>query len=111
MVRDPESSPLSNQSSPKNSSTLALIAQSDVMQGILERIDRVAHSSSSLLLIGETVIESAAITGPLPKLYLIAISIKELRSMVTDLSPDIGEALPKVVEIARQILNSDKDRV
>ena len=38
----------------KVSSTLALIAKSDVMHAILERIDRVAHSDSSVLLIGET---------------------------------------------------------
>ncbi len=54
------------------------------------------------------LVESAAITGRLPKLYLIAISIKELRSMVTDLSPEIFGALPKVVETAQELLNSDK---
>jgi hydrogenase maturation protease len=56
------------------------------------------------------LIESAAITGPLPKLYLIAVSINEMRSMVMDLSPDVQSALPKVVEIAAKILNSEKDR-
>jgi DNA-binding NtrC family response regulator len=54
MRRDTDSSSLSTDTPPKNSSTLALIAKSDVMRGILERIDRVAHSDSSVLLIGET---------------------------------------------------------
>ncbi len=54
MTRDPESSQASNMPGGMNTSTLALIAQSDVMRSILQRIDRVAHSDSSVLLIGET---------------------------------------------------------
>jgi DNA-binding NtrC family response regulator len=53
MTRDPERSAPETLSS-KNSSTLTLIAKSDVMRAILERIDRVAHSDSSVLLIGKT---------------------------------------------------------
>jgi transcriptional regulator with GAF, ATPase, and Fis domain len=54
MSRDPERASTEDHSPANNSSTLALIAKSDVMRGILERIDRVAHSNSSVLLIGET---------------------------------------------------------
>jgi hydrogenase maturation protease len=52
------------------------------------------------------LIESAALTRQLPRLYLIAVSIKEIRSMVTDLSPEVARALPKVVEAVDRILNS-----
>jgi DNA-binding NtrC family response regulator len=38
----------------KTPPTLALIANSEVMRSILSRIDMVAHSNSSILLIGET---------------------------------------------------------
>jgi len=38
----------------RKASALALIASSDTMRAILERIDRIAHSDSSVLLIGET---------------------------------------------------------
>lgn len=55
------------------------------------------------------LVESAAITGPLPKLYLIAVSIHDIRSMVTELSPAVQESLPKVVEIARDLLNSENN--
>jgi hydrogenase maturation protease len=54
------------------------------------------------------LIESAALTQELPKLYLIAVSIKEIRSMVMELSPEVANALPKVVETVVRILNSDK---
>jgi hydrogenase maturation protease len=54
------------------------------------------------------LIESAALTRELPKMFLIAISIKEIRSMVTDLSPDVAQALPKVVETVERLLKSDK---
>jgi hydrogenase maturation protease len=54
------------------------------------------------------LIESAALTRELPKLYLIAVSIKEIRAMVTDLSPEVARALPKVVETVSNILNSGK---
>jgi transcriptional regulator with GAF, ATPase, and Fis domain len=54
MSRDPNSTLPSGQAPSNEPQALALIAQSDVMRGILERIDRVAHSDSSVLLIGET---------------------------------------------------------
>ncbi len=54
------------------------------------------------------LVESAAITRDLPKLYLIAVSIGEIRSMVTELSPGVAAALPKVVERVLDILNSGK---
>ena len=44
---------LTNRPAP-NASALALIASSESMRAILERIDRIAHSDSSVLLIGET---------------------------------------------------------
>ena len=54
------------------------------------------------------LIESAALTRELPKLYLVAVSIREIRSMVTDLTPEVERALPKVVETVQAILKSDK---
>ncbi len=54
------------------------------------------------------LLESAALLQDLPKLYLVAISIGEIRSMVTELSLDVKKALPKVVEIVEAILKSDK---
>jgi hydrogenase maturation protease len=42
------------------------------------------------------LIESAALLGPLPDVTLVTVSIQEIRSMVTDLSPEVAGAIPEV---------------
>jgi hydrogenase maturation protease len=42
------------------------------------------------------LIESAALLGPLPEMTLVTVSIEEIRSMVTDLSPAVAAAIPHV---------------
>ncbi len=54
------------------------------------------------------LLESAALLHGLPKLFLVAVSIGEIRSMVTELSLEVKNALPKVIETVEAILNSDK---
>jgi hydrogenase maturation protease len=50
------------------------------------------------------LLESATLLGPLPTLFLVTISIKDLQTMSTELSPAIRNALPAVVETVRGIL-------
>jgi hydrogenase maturation protease len=52
------------------------------------------------------LVESAALVGGLPKMYLVTITIDEIRSMVTDLSPRVAQSIPKVVEAVKEILSS-----
>jgi hydrogenase maturation protease len=52
------------------------------------------------------LVESAALVSGLPKLYLVAVSISEVRSMDTSLSPKVAESLPKIVEIVNTLLKS-----
>jgi hydrogenase maturation protease len=42
------------------------------------------------------LIESAALLGPLPDVTLVTVSIQEIKSMVTDLSPEVAGAIPEV---------------
>ena len=53
------------------------------------------------------LIESAALLGPLPDVTLVTVSIAEIRSMVTDLSPAVGGAIPEVGRRVREALASD----
>jgi hydrogenase maturation protease len=50
------------------------------------------------------LIETAILSAPLPKIYLIVISIREIRSMVTDLSPDIAQTIPAIVQMVKKIV-------
>ncbi len=52
------------------------------------------------------LIETAILTAPLPKIYLIVVSIHEIRSMVTDLSFEIEQTIPKIVQIVKEILGN-----
>ena len=52
------------------------------------------------------LIETAILSAPLPKIFLITISIYEMRSMVMDLSPEVEASLPTIVEAVWKILNS-----
>ncbi len=49
------------------------------------------------------LIETAVLSAPLPKIYLIVISIHEIRSMVMDLSPQIEATLPVIVSKVQEI--------
>jgi hydrogenase maturation protease len=42
------------------------------------------------------LIESAALLGPLPDVTLVTVSINEIKSMVTDLSPAVAGAIPEM---------------
>jgi hydrogenase maturation protease len=49
------------------------------------------------------LIESAALLGPLPEVTLVTVSIEEIKSMVTDLSPAVAAAIP---EVRRRVLEA-----
>lgn len=50
------------------------------------------------------LLESAALLGELPRLFLITISIEGFQSMSTELSPPVENALSEVVETVHQLL-------
>ena len=50
------------------------------------------------------LIESAALLGPLPVVYLITVSIADLRCLSTELTPTVQQALPGVVHSVHRIL-------
>lgn len=52
------------------------------------------------------LLESAALLGPLPDLYLIAVSVHEIQPMTMDLSGEVRAALPGIAETTRSILHS-----
>jgi hydrogenase maturation protease len=52
------------------------------------------------------LIESAALIGTLPRLFLVTVSIDKISSMVMELSPPVKESLPKIVETVRSILKN-----
>ena len=53
------------------------------------------------------LLESATLLGPLPRLFLVTISIKDLQTMSTELSPKIRGSLPAVVEALKSILSTE----
>lgn len=50
------------------------------------------------------LVESAALLGALPEVTLVTVSIEEIRSMVTDLSPEVAAAIPEVERRVREAL-------
>jgi len=50
------------------------------------------------------LLESAALLGPLPRLYLITVSIEKIQSMTVDLSPSVMAAVPEVLRNLFEIL-------
>jgi hydrogenase maturation protease len=50
------------------------------------------------------LIESAILTGKLPDIHLVTVSIGELNEMRTELSPEVSGAIPAVVSAVRGIL-------
>ena len=52
------------------------------------------------------LLESAQLIGPLPTLHLITVSITDVNSMRMELSNEVSAAMPTVVRIVREILES-----
>jgi hydrogenase maturation protease len=51
------------------------------------------------------LVESAALLGPLPDITLVTVSIAEIKSMVTTLSPEVEAALPAVGDLVRRLVD------
>ena len=56
------------------------------------------------------LIEAAVLSGPLPKIWLITVSIAELQSMQTTMTPPVEAAIPEVVARVRQFLGLTGDQ-
>jgi hydrogenase maturation protease len=54
------------------------------------------------------LVESAALLGPLPAIYLIAISVESLQPMQTELSPEVRSVLPRIAEMVRILAQTGK---
>ena len=52
------------------------------------------------------LIESAVLLGPLPKIYLVTISIAEMQTLRTELSPAVAQSLPQITQLVHSLLNS-----
>lgn len=52
------------------------------------------------------LLESATLLGPLPELYLVAVTIKEVRSMEMELSQTLHASIPRIAEALRGIVGS-----
>jgi hydrogenase maturation protease len=52
------------------------------------------------------LLESATLLGPLPELYLVAVTIKEIRSMEMELSATLRASLPRIAEVLRDIVGT-----
>jgi|MudIll2142460700_1097286.scaffolds.fasta_scaffold427909_2 hydrogenase maturation protease len=50
------------------------------------------------------LIESAALLGPLPKIYLITVSVAELQPMETTLSEPVQSSIPRVHALVRDLV-------
>jgi hydrogenase maturation protease len=53
------------------------------------------------------LIESATLLGTLPVVHLITVSIKDIRSMTTELTPVVERALVSVVQSVHRILREE----
>jgi hydrogenase maturation protease len=54
------------------------------------------------------LIESAALLGPLPVIHLITVSINDIRSVTTELTPAVRRALVRVVQSVQRILREEE---
>jgi hydrogenase maturation protease len=50
------------------------------------------------------LIEAAVLTGPLPKIWLVTVSIAEMQPMQTDLSAEVAASLPRVIETVKRLV-------
>jgi hydrogenase maturation protease len=53
------------------------------------------------------LLESATLLGPLPELFLVTVSIKTLQGLSTDLSPNIKDSIPTVLQTVMKILDTE----
>jgi hydrogenase maturation protease len=51
------------------------------------------------------LIEAAVLSGPLPKIWLVTVSIAELQSMQTTMTPAVEAAIPEVVAQVRRLVS------
>lgn len=52
------------------------------------------------------MIESVALLGVSPKIYLITVTIDKIQSMQLDLSPEINDSIPNVVKKVKEVLEN-----
>ena len=52
------------------------------------------------------LIESTAVLGELPKMYLITVTIDSIQSMQMELSPEIEKQIPAVIERVKEVLET-----
>lgn len=52
------------------------------------------------------LVEAASMTGHLPEMHLIAISIRSIQSMQMELSAELSAAIPRIADTVHQILGS-----
>ncbi|MFZ4523234.1 MAG: hydrogenase maturation protease [Bacteroidales bacterium] len=52
------------------------------------------------------LIDSAILLGNMPKLHLVAISVKDFQDMGMDLSPEVEQAIPVAIKHVREIVDS-----
>jgi len=50
------------------------------------------------------LIESTAVLGNLPEMFLITVTIDNIQSMQMELSPEIRETIPQVIDKVKQLL-------
>lgn len=56
------------------------------------------------------LIEAAVLTGPLPRIWLVTVSIAEMQPMQTDLSAEVAASLPRVIEtVERLVAAAERD--
>ena len=53
------------------------------------------------------LIESAVLLGRLPTIHLITVSIAEIRSATTELTPAVQQALPRAIQSVWQVLRQE----
>lgn len=56
------------------------------------------------------LIGAAALTGPLPEMIVLTVSIDELKPMVLDLSPEVAAAVPEVCYRVRKLVGVTEQR-
>jgi len=56
------------------------------------------------------LIEAAALLGPLPKIYLLTVSIEDLQEMRTELSPAVARSLTRVTQTVASLVKAISDQ-
>lgn len=52
------------------------------------------------------LVESATILGSMPDVYLFTVTISEIKSMTMELSEDVANAIPEVIEKIKSLINT-----